>query len=107
MFDTKKVPILKIVLIAWLAFATLYVLYGEYNRLNLYVAQSAYSAGYQDSVAQLLNEVAKCQPVPITFGNQKVEVIGVSCLQQSGAPADPSDPSVAPQDLPTPDQPQG
>ncbi len=104
MFKDKKVPVLKILFIAWIVFATLYVIYGEYSRLNLFVAQNAYNAGYQDSVAQLLNEVAKCQPVPITFGNQKVEVIGVACLQQTGAPTDPG---AAPTDLPTPDQPQG
>ena len=92
MFQDKKIPVLKIVLAAWLILATLYVIYGEYNRLNMVVAQTSYNAGYQegyqDSVVQLLNEVAKCQPVPITFNNQQVEVIGVACLQQGGAPVE-------------------
>jgi len=86
MFHDKKIPVLKIVIAVWLIFATLYVIYGEYNRLNMFVAQTSYNAGYQDSVVQLLNEVAKCQPVPITFNNQTVEVIGMACLQQ--APVD-------------------
>ena len=80
---TPRLPFAKIVLIVWLVFTSLYLVYGEYSRLTNFVAQGAYSQGYRDSVAQLLTEVAKCQPVPINFEGKNVQVIGIDCLQKA------------------------
>jgi hypothetical protein len=84
----KKFPIVKALFIAWVVFASLYFIYGEYMRLTQYVAQNAYGKGYQDSIMQLLNEVSKCQPVPIPFGENKVDIIATSCLQQLPQPTE-------------------
>lgn len=73
----------KIVLIVWLVFTTLYLVYGEYSRLTNFVAQSAYNQGYRDSATQLVAEVSKCQPVPITLGTETVSIIGIECLQKA------------------------
>lgn len=89
----KKVSISKIVLIVWLVFTTLYLVYGEYSRLTGFVAQTAYNQGYRDSATQLVAEVTKCQPVPITLGTQTVSVIGLECLQKA-AEANASTPEV-------------
>jgi hypothetical protein len=88
MFNFKKPPILKILLVLWLVFATLYVVYGEYNRLNFFVAQTAYNNGIRDSVAQIMVEASKCeQAIPLTIDTQTVEVISVECLNAQ-APAE-------------------
>ena len=74
--------ILHIVLIVWLIFATLYVVYGEYNRLNNIVAARAYNAGISEAVTQIINESQKCQPVPINVGDMSATIINLECLQQ-------------------------
>lgn len=76
----KKAPVLKIVLIVWIAFASLYVIYGEYNRLKVFVAQRAYTQGVTDSVIQLMQQSQTCQPIPVTAGEAKVNLINVDCL---------------------------
>ena len=83
MFKGKcKGGILHIVLLVWLIFATLYVVYGEYNRLNNFVAARAYNAGISEAVTQIITESEKCQPVPINVGEMKASIINVGCLQQ-------------------------
>lgn len=79
----KKFPIAKALFIAWVVFASVYFVYGEYMRLTQYVAQNAYAKGYQDSVVQLSNELSKCQPVPVVVGDKREEIIALSCLQQT------------------------
>lgn len=88
MFDHKKIPVGKIILIVWLVLATCYVIYGEYNRLTVFVGQRAYNAGITTAVNQLIEQTKACQPIPITSGNQKVEVIAVSCLKPPAENAD-------------------
>lgn len=101
MFNFKKPPVLKIILILWLVFATLYVVYGEYSRLNFFVAQNAYNAGIRDSVAQIMVEASDCeQAVPLTVDTETVEVISVACLNQQ-APAPTQEQQVA---VPTQEQ---
>jgi len=86
----KKMPIPwgKVALIVWLTLTTLYVVFAEYSRLNMFVAQNAYNQGYRDSVTQLLAEVAKCQPVPVNFDGKTTQVIGLDCLQAPPAESD-------------------
>ena len=38
--------------------------------------------GYVQVVGQLYTEALKCQPVPVTYNNQTINVIAVECLQQ-------------------------
>ena len=49
-------------------------------------------AGYQQAVSQLLQEAAKCQPVPVTLKNQTVRLIAVDCLQ--GASQQQANPTI-------------
>ena len=82
MYDLfKKYPTSKIVLTVWIAFASLYVVYGEYGRLKVFVAQRAYNQGVTDSVTKLLSEAKNCQPIPVTAGDVKVEFIALECLK--------------------------
>lgn len=81
------IPWGKVALIVWLTLTTLYVVFAEYSRLNMFVAQNAYNQGYRDSVTQLLAEVSKCQPVPVNFDGKTTQVIGLDCLQAPPAVA--------------------
>jgi len=81
MFDTKKIPVLKIVIIIWLIFTTLYLVFSEYNRLNFVVGQTAYNSGVHDTLAQIMAGASQCQPVPLTIDSNTIEVIGTKCQQ--------------------------
>jgi len=77
----KQHPTSKIVLTVWIVFASLYVVYGEYGRLKVFVAQRAYNQGVTDSVTKLLTEAQNCQPIPVTAGDTKVDFIALDCLK--------------------------
>lgn len=38
--------------------------------------------GYQYAFYQIMQQAAQCQQVPLTLGNQTINVIAVECLQQ-------------------------
>jgi hypothetical protein len=77
----------RIILIVWIIFTTLYLIYGEYNRLANYVAKNAYNAGITTAVTQIIAESEKCQPVPINVDDKKATIINVSCLQKQAEEA--------------------
>ncbi len=43
--------------------------------------QKGGAAGYQQAVADLMQQLVKCDPVPIHLGNQSARVIAVECLE--------------------------
>jgi hypothetical protein len=75
----------KIVLIVWLVFTTLYLVYGEYSRLQNFVANRAYNKGLADAVGQIITESQKCQAIPINVDDKKATLINVDCLKQPAA----------------------
>ncbi len=80
----KKPSLSKILLIAWLVIATLYVLYGEYSRLNNFVAARAYQTGVRDTVAQIIQQASgDCKAFPVTIDNQGVQLINLACGTQA------------------------
>lgn len=78
----KDVPVFKIILIVWLAFTSVYFVYGEYTRLKVFVAKASYTRGVQDSIGQLMVEAAKCQPIPVSNNGERVDLIALKCLNQ-------------------------
>lgn len=70
-----------LVLVIWTILATAYVAYGEYNRLTNFVAARAYNAGIRDAVVRIVDESAKCQPLPINVEDKKATLISVDCLK--------------------------
>ena len=78
----KKVPILKVLFIIWIVFASLYVVYGEYQRVQIMVAQRAYQSGLRDAVNQLITQSKLCQPIPVSSGEESVNLISIDCLNQ-------------------------
>lgn len=89
--NLKKVPVLKVIGIIWIIFASLYVVYGEYQRVKVLVAQRAYNSGIRDSVIQLIEQSQSCQPIPVNSGDVRVELIAVNCLTQGSPEGEPSE----------------
>lgn len=76
--DASKVW--KIVLVAWIVFASIYVVLSEYNRIQTYVAKASYNSGVTAAVAQLMQQASACQPFPVTLEGQQVNLINFDCL---------------------------
>ena len=68
--------ILKVILIAWIAFTSLYFIYTEYGRLTNFV----YNKGMTDAAVRVIEESQKCQPVPVNVGNISATLVNVACL---------------------------
>jgi hypothetical protein len=86
--NVKKLPILKVILIIWVVFASVYVVYGEYTRVQVMVAQRSYNTGLRDAVNQLIQQAQTCQPIPVTSGEERVNLISLDCLNDSEENAD-------------------
>ena len=43
-------------------------------------AVKAQNEGYAYAFASIMQQAATCQPVPLTFGNQTMNIIAVECL---------------------------
>ncbi|MBU0577616.1 hypothetical protein KJ742_03610 [Patescibacteria group bacterium] len=78
--DWDAGKIWKVLFIVWIIFATLYVLYGEYNRLRVYVAGVSYNRGVTAAVNKMMDEASSCQPVPITSGDRGMNIINLDCF---------------------------
>lgn len=77
--NSFKLTPLRTFILLWFIFATLYVLYGEWNRFQRTVYQAAYNRGQTDAVAQVIGEAQKCQPFPIYLGEAKVTLMSLEC----------------------------
>jgi hypothetical protein len=82
--NDKSAKVFKVIAIIWIVFASLYVIYGEYQRLAQTVAGVSYNRGVTNAVVQVMQEAAKCQPVPLSAGGQQMSIISLECLQQQG-----------------------
>ncbi len=43
----------------------------------------AQGEGYAYAIGQIIQQASSCQVVPLTFGNQTINIISVECLQQA------------------------
>ncbi len=47
-------------------------------------AVSAYNGGVQDAVLTIMQQAVQCKnPVPLTLGNQTINLVAIECLQQA------------------------
>lgn len=82
MFSYKKIIILFIAVV-WIIFSAIYIINDQWKDFQTIQVRQAYNAGVSASVRTLIQESAKCAPVPLFNGDQKTEVIAVKCLQQA------------------------
>lgn len=82
MRDTQKAAIW--ILAVLLAIALIYIGYGMYQNFRykeqVSAANYGYQTGYGDAVVKLMQQAATCQAVPVTIGNQTLNLIAVECL---------------------------
>jgi len=50
-------------------------------RINGYLVNAQYD-GYAYAISQIGQQVVTCQPVPLIFGNQTINIVAVDCLSQ-------------------------
>lgn len=84
----RKTSIVVTAMAVLLAVALSYIAYDAYAEIQLAekisVYQQGLQAGYEQAVAQLFQQASSCQPVPVFFNNQTINMIAVECLQVQG-----------------------
>jgi len=82
----KSKKVLKIVLIIWAVVASGYVIFSMWNDFKINFQQKVYQAGVSDTVNSLIKQAndSKCEPFEVYNGDNKTQLISVSCLQKEG-----------------------
>ncbi len=79
----KKIVIGLIIL---LALALGYILISSYvthkQKKDLGIYQQGAQYGYEQAILQVAQQVSACQQVPLTVGDQTINIVAVECLQQ-------------------------
>ena len=91
MKDKKKLFSVQNIIIAVLAIllliAIVFVVVDKVQENNakkeLAVKQEAFKLGYEQSVADLMNNAATCNPVNLKLQNYTMEVVSVECLKKA------------------------
>lgn len=76
-----------IILIILVVGAFGYIGYDKYSEISQGKQALVFNQGIQSAVIQIAQSAATCQQVPLTIGNQTINLIAVECLQQAAAPA--------------------
>ncbi len=80
----QKTIIIVLCVLLFLAVSYIAVLYiGNYQVQKMqYAYNQGAQAGYETAVKQLMQQMAKCEPVPVFAENVTLNAIAVECLQQ-------------------------
>ena len=74
-----------VVLGVLLIIAVGYILINAYSNhkqeKNLGIYQQGAQYGYEQAILQVAQQVSTCQQVPLTIGEQTINVVAVECLQ--------------------------
>jgi len=81
----KRTKILVLSLIVIIAVLLYFVLYAFVIQPSIsgYAVQMQ-NEGYAYAYYEIMQAASQCQVVPLTLGNQTLEIIAISCLQSSG-----------------------
>jgi hypothetical protein len=77
---TKKM--LLITLGLWIVFSIGYILRDQWIKFQNRRILTAYQQGVADTVRALMNQAEACQPVSLTDGDKRIEVIKLGCGQE-------------------------
>ena len=80
-YDKQKLIIGFLILIVLILGGILVYTYAAKPLISGYVV-SAQNQGVEFAVVSIMQQAASCQQVPLTFGNQTINLIAVECLQQ-------------------------
>lgn len=81
--DKKRFTALKVLLIVWIIFTSVYFFYAEYKNLKIFIAEIAYNKGTEETVKQIVKQAEQCQSFVIRHGNWQAELINYNCPQVS------------------------
>jgi len=80
----KKDKSMMVAVIILLVIAVGYIIVDKYNEKKQQEQFSAYQqgvqAGYEQAVVQLMQQAMTCQPVPVTYQNQTINVYAMECV---------------------------
>ena len=86
MKDMKKQTIISIILATLLIIAMVYIGNSEYLRKKGVEQAGIYQQGAQDgysqAIIQIVEQAVTCEQIPLTIGNQTINLIAVDCLKQ-------------------------
>ncbi len=77
--NKTRTLVLSLVLVSVLLLGLVLYIFVISPMINGY-ATNAYNGGVQDAVASIMQQATSCQPVPLTLGNQTINMIAVECL---------------------------
>lgn len=72
-----------VMIIGWIIFSLIYIVSDKWQDYQLSQMQQAYQQGISKSVQTLMTESAKCNKIPLYYGDQIIEVVDTSCLSAS------------------------
>jgi len=85
----KRTGLIIWVLSLLLAVAVIYIAFTAYQTYTIEQDRVLYVQGLQEgfatAVGQVFSNALTCNPVPVTFQNQTINLIAVECLQQQAA----------------------
>ena len=87
MADKRKVLITILVAIIVILAAIIVYAFVISPAFTGFVAQKqniGYSVGYQQAFLDIMQQAVTCQPVPLTFGNQTINIKAIGCPQPQG-----------------------
>ena len=85
MADKRKVLITILIAIIVVMAAVLVYIFLIGPAFTGFVTQKqniGYSVGYQQAFLDIMQQTITCQQVPLTYGNQTINIIAVGCLPQ-------------------------
>ena len=84
MADKRKVLMTILVIVIIILVAIIMYAFVIKPGVNSYVIKNqniGYNVGYQNTILTIMQRAASCQPVPLTYGNQTINIIDIKCLQ--------------------------
>jgi len=82
----SKQDFIKSVVLIWIIGSTIYIVYDTWTDYKVRGIQQAYQVGVNDFTKELFDksQANQCkQPIEVTFGGNKMQLIDVKCLQQA------------------------
>lgn len=89
----NKKSVFLLLIFIWIAFSLWYIANDQWQDFKMKENQQAYQLGRSDTVKAVIDEVSKCQQLPLTIDDKKATIISVECLQQKN-------PTQTPQTIP-------
>lgn len=79
----NKITAIFVVLIIWAVFSLLYIAVDVWRDFQVNQMQQAFNQGSASAVSQIFTRTAECQPVNLFSGEEEINLIRVSCLEQA------------------------